>query len=113
VNELPEDFRDLLLELADVGAEFVLVGGHAVAFHGHPPATKDMDVLIRANTNNAERVYRALADFGAPLSAYRGHDNGDPPRIEAPAIPSPRTGHHHQDLAADSPMKHEAQSATS
>ena len=30
MNELPEDFRDLLLELADVGAEFVLVGGHAV-----------------------------------------------------------------------------------
>jgi hypothetical protein len=56
VNELPEDFRDLLLELADVGAEFVLVGGHAVAFHGHPRATKNMDVLIRANTNNAERA---------------------------------------------------------
>lgn len=49
MNELPEDFRDLLLELADVGAEFVLVGGHAVAFHGHPRATKDMDVLIRAD----------------------------------------------------------------
>ena len=71
VNELPEDFRDLLIELADVGAEFVLVGGHAVAFHGHPRATKDMDVLIRANTLNAERVYRALADFGAPLEAFQ------------------------------------------
>lgn len=61
MNELPEDFRDLLIELADAGAEFVLVGGHAVAFHGHPRATKDMGVLIRANTSNAERVYRALA----------------------------------------------------
>ena len=71
VNELPEDFRDLLVELADVGAEFVLVGGHAVAFHGHPRATKDMDVLIRANTMNAERVYRALAGFGAPLEAFQ------------------------------------------
>jgi len=71
VNELPEDFRDLLVELADVGAEFVLVGGHAVAFHGHPRATKDMDVLIRANSINAQRVYRALADFGAPLDAFQ------------------------------------------
>jgi hypothetical protein len=71
VNELPEDFRDLLVELADVGAEFVLVGGHAVAFHGHPRATKDMDVLIRANTSNAERVYQALANFGAPLEAFQ------------------------------------------
>ncbi|HVO45863.1 MAG TPA: hypothetical protein VMT29_05955 [Steroidobacteraceae bacterium] len=71
MNELPEDFRDLLLELADVGAEFVLVGGHAVAFHGHPRATKDMDVLIKASISNAERVYRALAAFGAPLEALQ------------------------------------------
>lgn len=68
--ELPEDFRDLLIELADNGAEFVLVGGHAVAFHGHPRATKDMDVLIRANSSNADRVYRALAAFGAPLQNF-------------------------------------------
>lgn len=68
--ELPEDFRDLLIELADGGADFVLVGGHAVAFHGHPRATKDMDVLIRANTSNAERVYKALAAFGAPLENF-------------------------------------------
>lgn len=68
--ELPDDFRDLLIELADAGAEFVLVGGHAVAFHGHPRATKDMDVLIRANAPNAERVYRALAAFGAPLQSF-------------------------------------------
>ncbi|MGA7538201.1 MAG: hypothetical protein WBW93_05490 [Steroidobacteraceae bacterium] len=67
--ELPDDFRDLLIELADHGAEFVLVGGHAVAFHGHPRATKDMDVLIRANASNAEKVYRALAAFGAPLQS--------------------------------------------
>jgi hypothetical protein len=70
VIELPADFRDLLIELADAGAEFVLVGGHAVAFHGHPRATKDMDVLIRANASNAERVYRALAAFGAPLQSF-------------------------------------------
>jgi hypothetical protein len=70
VTELPQDFCDLLLELADAGAEFVLVDGHAVAFHGHPRATKDMDVLIRADVSNAERVYRALAAFGAPLEAF-------------------------------------------
>lgn len=68
--ELPEDFRDLLIELADAGAEFVLVGGHAVAFHGHPRATKDMDVLIRASVSNAEKVYGALAAFGAPLQSF-------------------------------------------
>lgn len=68
--ELPDDFRDLLIELADAEAEFVVVGGHAVAFHGHPRATKDMDVLVRATRANAGRVYRALAAFGAPLDHF-------------------------------------------
>jgi predicted nucleotidyltransferase len=68
--ELTEDFRDLLVELADAGADFVVVGGHAVAFHGHPRATKDLDVLVRATGANAARVYRALAAFGAPLAAF-------------------------------------------
>ncbi len=68
--ELPEDFRDLLVELHDAGAEFVVVGGHPVAFHGHPRATKGLDVLVRAATENAARVYRALAAFGAPLSSF-------------------------------------------
>jgi hypothetical protein len=70
VIELPDDFRDLLLELCDAQAEFVILGGHAVAFHGYPRSTKDLDVLIRARPDNAERVYRALAAFGAPLEAF-------------------------------------------
>ena len=68
--ELPDDFRDMLVELHDAGAEFVVVGGHAVAFHGHPRATKDLDILVRAEPRNAEKVYRALAAFGAPLHAF-------------------------------------------
>lgn len=69
MNELSQDFQDLLIELADAGAEFVLVGGYAVAFHGHPRATKDLDVLVRRSKENARKVYRALAAFGAPLQA--------------------------------------------
>ena len=68
--ELPEDFRDLLSALHDAGASFVVLGGHAVAFHGHPRATKDLDVLVRADRENARLVYSALAAFGAPLSAF-------------------------------------------
>lgn len=67
---LPEDFRDLLLSFADNGVEFVVIGGHAVAFHGHPRATKDLDVLVRTTLENATRVYQALAIFGAPLEAF-------------------------------------------
>ncbi len=65
--DLPQDFCDLLVELHDAGAAFVVVGGHAVAFHGHPRATKDLDVLVRADPANAVLVYKALAAFGAPL----------------------------------------------
>jgi len=68
--DLPKDFRDMLIELADAGAEFAVVGGYAVAFHGHPRATKDMDILVRPSASNARRVYAALAAFGAPLHAF-------------------------------------------
>jgi hypothetical protein len=75
VIELPDDFRDLLVELHDAGAAFVILGGHAVAFHGHPRATKDLDVLVRADGANAKLVYRALAAFGAPLQSFEVNES--------------------------------------
>ncbi|HEX2671667.1 MAG TPA: hypothetical protein VHM25_12380 [Polyangiaceae bacterium] len=69
--ELFDDFRDILVELHRAGARFVMLGGHAVAFHGHPRATKDLDIFVEANAENAKRVYVALAAFGAPLSAFQ------------------------------------------
>jgi len=68
--ELPDDFRDMLIALADSGAEFAVVGGYAVAFHGHVRATKDIDILVRGTDANAPRVYAALASFGAPIRAF-------------------------------------------
>ena len=68
--DLPDDFRDLLVCLHDAGAEFAIIGGYAVAFHGHLRATKDLDVLVRPTPENARNVYRGLAAFGAPLSSF-------------------------------------------
>ncbi len=65
--EFFDDFRDMLVALADAGADFVVVGGHALAFHGHPRATKDLDILVRPSEENAPRVLAALAAFGAPI----------------------------------------------
>lgn len=70
VTELPDDFRDLLVAFLNAEVEFVVLGGHAVAFHGHPRATKDLDVLVRADAANAKRVYQGLVAFGAPISAF-------------------------------------------
>ena len=63
------DFRDLFVELNAAGAEYLVVGAHALAAHGHVRATKDLDVWIRADPANAARVHRALGAFGAPLTA--------------------------------------------
>ena len=68
--ELLDDFRDLLIELLDAGAEFVVVGGHAVAHHGHPRATKDLDVLVRPDSANAQHVYRRILGVRIPGSGF-------------------------------------------
>ncbi len=67
--KLPDDFRDLLVCFADAGADFVIVGGFAVAHHGHVRATKDIDVLVRPIHENAIKVMRGLVAFGAPIQA--------------------------------------------
>lgn len=61
------DFRDLLSAFNAHGVEFIVVGAHALAAHGLVRATKDLDVWVRPENENASRVLAALADFGAPL----------------------------------------------
>ncbi len=62
------DFRDRLRALSDAGARFLVVGAYAVSFHSEPRATGDLDIWIDSTRDNAARVYRALASYGAPLS---------------------------------------------
>jgi hypothetical protein len=61
------DFLDMLSALFDAGADFLVVGAHAVAVHARPRATGDLDLWVRPTAENAERVWRALEAFGAPL----------------------------------------------
>jgi hypothetical protein len=65
---LNPDFRDMLSALSAEGAEFLLVGAYALAAHGLPRATGDMDIWIRRSEDNAQRVWRALQRFGASLA---------------------------------------------
>ena len=55
--DLNVDFRDLLLALADAEADFLLVGGWALAVHGHVRGTDDLDILVRATPTNAEELF--------------------------------------------------------
>jgi hypothetical protein len=68
------DFRDLFAALNAEGAEYLVVGAHALAAHGHVRATKDLDVWVRPSPENATRVHRALAAFGAPLHGLSVED---------------------------------------
>jgi len=73
-----QDLIDLLRAFADQRVEYLVVGAHALAAHGHVRATKDLDVWIRPTPDNAERAFRALAVFGAPLSELTAVDLATP-----------------------------------
>jgi hypothetical protein len=69
--DLPVDFKDLLEEFALSRVEAVLVGGYAVAFHGRPRATKDLDLVLSGSEGNLQRAADALDRFGAPPIVVR------------------------------------------
>src|SRR5688572_18255263 len=72
------DFRELLSEFSRHGVEYLVIGAHALAAHGHVRATKDLDVFVRADADNAERILAALRAFGAPLTQVTAADFAKP-----------------------------------
>lgn len=72
------DFVEMLDALSAAGAEFLVVGAHALAVHGHPRATGDLDLWVRPTPENAARVWNALVAFGAPLDELRVEDLAAP-----------------------------------
>lgn len=79
--ELARDFDEFFGSLIDHEVEFLVVGAYALAFHGVPRFTGDIDVFIRPTARNAERLLAALADFGFPTSELRADDVIDPSRV--------------------------------
>jgi len=72
------DFVDLLRAFVAADVRFLIVGAYALALHGRPRATGDLDVWIDATPENAARVMRALASFGAPLADVSADDFSRP-----------------------------------
>ena len=68
------DFKELLSLFNGHKVKYLVVGGYAVSFHAQPRATKDLDIFIKADAANAEAVYNALAEFGAPLHGLTPED---------------------------------------
>jgi hypothetical protein len=71
---LNPDFKDMLSVFNAESVEYLIVGAYAMAAHGVPRATGDLDCWIRRSPENAERVMRALAAFGAPLERISKDD---------------------------------------
>lgn len=74
---IPADLTELLRVLNAHGVKFLVVGGYAFGAYTEPRATKDLDIFIRSDESNSEAVYRALADFGAPLHDFSPADFRD------------------------------------
>jgi hypothetical protein len=74
-DEPNADFHDVLRAFVDHEVRFLVVGAHALAAHGIPRATQDLDVWIDATPSNAARAWRALVAFGAPLEDLNIRDS--------------------------------------
>jgi hypothetical protein len=76
MSMLPEQI-ELISVLNAHSVEYLVVGGHAVMEYSEPRATKDLDIFIRNDVENAVRLFRALAEFGAPLAGFSPADFQD------------------------------------
>jgi len=74
-----KDHRDLILAFNAHGVEYLVIGAHAVGHHSEPRGTKDLDVFIRASAKNANAVFAALSEYGAPLGHLNPADFNDKP----------------------------------
>lgn len=63
-----QDYKEMLQCLEKHDVEFILVGAYAMAVHGYPRSTGDIDIWVDPTDKNAMKVYQALVEFGAPMS---------------------------------------------
>ena len=79
--KLQADLKEFIELLNSHKVEYLLVGGHAVAFHGHPRFTGDIDFFIRKSPPNVQRLLKALNAFGFGSLGITEHDLLQPKRI--------------------------------
>jgi hypothetical protein len=84
------DFNDLFKTFNDCHVEYLVVGAHAVMFYARPRYTKDLDVWVNPTPENAQCVWNALADFGAPLQDVTVASFTDPDLVYQVGVPPNR-----------------------
>jgi hypothetical protein len=88
--EVQEDYRDLLRSLNAHGVKYVIVGAYALAHHGAPRATGDLDILIDSTEDNARLVICALKDFGFESPDLCAEDLREPESVIQLGVPPVR-----------------------
>jgi len=74
---LTKDLKDILKAFNAHSVQYLIVGAHALGVHAEPRATKDLDLFVRSEPENAQAVFRALAEYGAPLAGMSAGDSAD------------------------------------
>jgi hypothetical protein len=88
--EVQPDFRDLLASFNAHRVEYVVVGGYALAFHGAPRFTGDLDILIKSSPENARRIMKALDEFGFTSAGLSSQDFEAADRVVQLGVPPVR-----------------------
>ncbi len=87
---ISSDYRDILSVFIEEGVEYLVVGAYALAAHGLPRATGDIDLWVNATSENARKVWRSLKKFGAPLSQIDSKDFEGPGIVYQIGVPPNR-----------------------
>jgi hypothetical protein len=87
---LPEDWRAFIESLNSNGVEYLVVGAVAMAHHGFPRYTGDLDVLVRNSSENSTKLESALADFGFASLGLKAADFVDSYRVIQLGVPPAR-----------------------
>lgn len=75
---ITQDFKEFIESLNKNDVEYLIIGGFAVAFHGHPRYTKDLDVWINSASSNVRKLLKALKDFGFGSLELKPEDFSNP-----------------------------------
>ncbi len=88
--EVQRDFKELLESFNRNGVEYLIVGGYALAFHGAPRFTGDIDLYVRPGAANASRIMAALVEFGFGATGLSEADFAEPGKIVQLGFPPVR-----------------------
>lgn len=79
--EVQQDFRELLALFNAQKVDYIIIGAYALAYHGAPRYTGDLDILVRPDLENARRILRALDEFGFGSLGLTVEDFASPDKV--------------------------------